>query len=72
MWEIQKLTPDDIECRACYLNYKVCKKDCYDSVYVYTISQAELVCNLLNHNEQLGEEIRTCQAFGYPEIFPKK
>lgn len=69
MWEIQKLTPQDLEFKTCGLGYKVYKEDDHNSLYVYTRTMAEIVCKLLNHNEQLGEEIRTCQAFGYPGNF---
>lgn len=61
MWKIQKLTFQDLEFKTCSLGYKITKKNDENSIYAYTLRQAELVCKLLNNNDQLAEEIRVCQ-----------
>jgi hypothetical protein len=51
MWEIQKLTPQDLEFKTCGLGYKVFKEGDHNSLYVYTKSMAEIVCEMLNDRE---------------------
>jgi hypothetical protein len=51
MWEIQKLTPQDLEFKTCGLGYKVYKEGDHNSLYVYTKTMAESICEMLNDRE---------------------